>query len=157
MTNRLSTLLMVSAATLLASCSSGLTCGNSHPYASYNPAAPLKAPAGVTVPAPDPAYMVPAAGTTAKATPAPAAGTNGAQPCLVTPPNVLTKTDMARPTKAPASSTKPKPAAVPAATTHGAASPAPAVSTRAAPAVATQAPAVPASHPKPVAASGGME
>jgi hypothetical protein len=112
---------MLSAATLLASCSTGLTCGNSHPYANYNPAPPLKAPAGVTVPAPDPAYAVPAAGTAAKATPAPvagsgtavtpapAAGTNGAQPCLVTPPNVLTKTDMAAPPKtaAPAKPTIP--------------------------------------------------
>ena len=109
MTNRLSTLLMVSAAMLLASCSNTLTCGNSHPYANYNPAAPLKAPAGVTMPAPDPAYVVPAAGTAAKPTLAPAASTNGAQPCLVRPPNVLTKADMAAPPKtaAPAKPTVP--------------------------------------------------
>lgn len=119
MTKRLSTFLMVSAAMLLASCSTGLTCGNSHPYANYNPVPPLKAPAGVTVPTPDPAYVVPAAstklvpaaaaGTLAAATPAPAAATNGAQPCLVTPPNVLTKADMAAPpkTEAPAKPTVP--------------------------------------------------
>ena len=107
MTNRLFTSCsLLSASMLLASCSTGLTCGNSHPYAAYHTAAPLKAPAGVTMPVPDPAYVVPAAGTAAKATAAPAAGslaqatpapgaaTNGSQPCLVIPPDVLTKSDM---------------------------------------------------------------
>ena len=110
MTNRFfMSLSMLSAASLLASCSAGLTCGNSHPYAGYRPVAPLKAPPGATLPKPDSAYVIPAASTAAKATPAPAAGTNGAQPCLVTPPNVLTKTDMAAPpkTEAPAKPTVP--------------------------------------------------
>jgi len=115
MTKRLFSYLSVpSAAILLASCSTGLTCGNSHPYTNYAPKPPLQAPAGTTLPLADPAYLVPAASTAAKATPAPvvgtlatatpapAASTNGAQPCLVTPPNVLTKQDMAAPPKAAA-------------------------------------------------------
>jgi hypothetical protein len=126
---------MLSAASLLASCSGSLACGNSHPYANNTARPPLTAPPGVTLPAPDPAYLVPAAGTGAKATPAPGAGTNGAQPCLVTPPNVLTKTDMARPGKA-----TPKPVAAPAAGTAPA-KPAPAPST----------------HVPPVAAGRSME
>lgn len=112
MTNRLfRPLSALTMASLLASCSTGLTCGNSHPYANYNPTPVLKAPAGTTLPPVDPAYLVPAASTSAKAAPAPAASTlavatqapaaatNGAQPCLVTPPNVLTKQDMAAPPK----------------------------------------------------------
>lgn len=104
MTNRLFPLSALTAASLLASCSTGLTCGNSHPYTNYSPKPPLQAPAGVTLPKPDPAYLVPAAGTAAKLTPAPAAATNGAEPCLVTPPNVLTKADMAAPPKTAAPS-----------------------------------------------------
>lgn len=120
MTNRLfQPLSALTAASLLASCTTGLTCGNSHPYTNYAPKPPLQAPAGVTLPATDPAYLVPAAstkatpapvaGSLAAATPAPAASTNGAQPCLVTPPNVLTKQDMAAPPKtaAPAKPTVP--------------------------------------------------
>ena len=123
------------AVSLLASCSGALTCGNSHPYATTTARPPLTAPPGTTLPAPDPAYLVPAAGTSAKATPAPGASTNGAQPCLVTPPNVLTKADMARPAKAPA-----KPTAAPAAGSAPA-KPAPAAAT----------------HVPPVAANGSME
>ena len=110
MTNRLFlSLSALTAASLLASCSAGLTCGNSHPYTNYAPQPPLQAPAGVTLPKPDPAYVVPAAGTTAQVTPAPAAASNGAQPCLVTPPNVLTTADMAAPpqTAAPRKATVP--------------------------------------------------
>ena len=119
MTNRLLISLVPPAiALLLASCSSGPSCGNSHPYRNYVASGPIKAPAGVTVPPVDPAYRIPAAGTAA----APAAGTSVANPCMVTPPSVLTPQDMARPGSAPA----PKPAvAVPAAATKGSAKPAP--------------------------------
>ena len=115
---------------LLASCSSAPGCGNSHPYAGNVARAPLQAPAGVTLPKPDAAYTIPAASTKAAATPAPAAGTIGAQPCLVTPPSVLTKEDMSRP-----ATTLPKPSEHPGA-------------------------APPPAHlppPPPVAASRGME
>lgn len=100
MTNRLFLCLSaLTASSLLASCSTGLTCGNSHPYTNYSPKPLLQAPPGVTLPKPDPAYVIPAAGTVAKVAPAPAAAANGAQPCLVTPPSVLTKADMAAPPK----------------------------------------------------------
>ena len=111
MTNRLFISLTPLAATLLlASCGFARTCDNSHPYKSNVARAPLKAPAGVTVPAPDAAYQIPAAGTAA----APAA-TTSADPCLVTPPSVLTKQDMARPIQAPPAGTKAPPKPAPAA------------------------------------------
>jgi len=96
MKSHLPSLSLAALTCLLASCSGTPSCGNSHPYASNVQHAPLQAPAGVTLPKPDAAYTIPAAGTKAGATPAPAAGTNGAQPCLVTPPSVLTKEDMSR-------------------------------------------------------------
>jgi len=110
MKSHLPSLSLAALTCLLASCSGTPSCGNSHPYASNVQHAPLQAPAGVTLPKPDAAYTIPAAGTKAGATPAPAAGTNGAQPCLVTPPSVLTKEDMSKP---PIS--VPKPTAPPAA------------------------------------------
>ena len=82
-------------ACLLASCSSAPSCGDSHSYLGNVGRPPLQAPPGVTLPRPDPAYLVPGAGTKAAATPAPATGT-AAAPCLVTPPSVLTKEDMSR-------------------------------------------------------------
>ena len=88
-------------ASLLASCSSTPSCGNSHPYLANRPVAPLQAPAGVTLPKPDAAYAIPAAGTKAAAVPS-AVTSNG--PCLVRPPSVLTKEDMSR-----APTTLPKP------------------------------------------------
>ena len=92
---------------LLASCSSAPTCGNSHPYLANTARPPLQAPAGVTLPKPDPAYLVPGAGTKAAATQAPTAGT-AAGPCLVRPPSVLTKEDMSRaPTALPKPSEHP--------------------------------------------------
>ena len=131
MKSQVLSLSLTALAALLASCSSAPTCGNSHPYLTYGARPPLQAPAGVTLPKPDPAYVVPGAGTKAAATPAPAVGT-AAAPCLVTPPSVLTKEDMTR-------SVKPVPAATPA------------------PKGATQAPAKAATGPQPVAARGGME
>jgi hypothetical protein len=131
----LASLTMLSAASLLASCSGGLSCGNSHPYATNTSRPPLTAPPGVTLPAPDPAYLVPAAGSATRAIPAPGASTNGAQPCLVIPPKVLTNADMARPAGGAA-----KPSAAPAAAT---------APTKPAPA--------PGTHVPPVAAGGAME
>jgi len=118
MTNRLLiSIVPPIAALLLASCSFAPNCGNSHPYKNYVAEAPLKAPPGVTLPQPDTAYRIPAAGTAA----APAAATS-AQPCMVTPPSVLTPQDMARPgSPAPATQATPAPQA---------ASPAPAPVTR---------------------------
>ena len=97
MKSHLPSLSLATLTCLLASCSSAPNCGNSHPYLANQPSALLQAPAGVTLPKPDPAYAVPAAGTKAAATLVPAAAANGAQPCLVTPPSVLTKEDMAKP------------------------------------------------------------
>ena len=124
-------------ALLLASCSFAPSCGNSHPYKNYVAVGPIKAPAGVTVPRADAAYQIPAAGTAATPVAAPAAATS-VDPCLVTPPSVLTKQDMAK-----------------------SGSPAPAAKTMTAPAVATKPPVspapAPASHPQPVAGAGSME
>lgn len=148
MTNRfLVSLTSPAIALLLASCSFAPSCGNSHPYKNYVASGPIKAPAGVTVTPVDPAYKIPAAGTAA----APAAATN-ADPCLVTPPSVLTKQDMAKPL-APAPGVKP--VAAPPAGTKAQPKPVPA------PAASTQAPATPApaspTHPRPVAGTGSME
>jgi hypothetical protein len=124
-------------ALLLTSCSFAPGCGDSHPYKNYVAGKPLQAPAGVTVPRPDAAYQIPAAGTGAAPVAAPAAGT-AAQPCIVTPPTVLTRQDLAKP-----------------------GSPAPAANATPAPAAVTKAPAnlapAPATHPRPVAGSVAME
>ncbi|HEY1772755.1 MAG TPA: hypothetical protein VGH91_06145 [Gammaproteobacteria bacterium] len=133
-------------ALLLASCSFAPSCGNSHPYKNYVARGPIKAPAGVTVPSVDPAYQIPAAGTVA----APAAATS-VDPCLVTPPSVLTKEDMAKPLSA-APAAKPAVAASPTGT-KAPAKLAPAAATKLS---ASPAPA-PASNPPPVAGGGAME
>ncbi len=99
----------------------GIPCGNGHPYTGSTARGPLKAPAGVSVPAPDPAYVIPGEG---KPAPADAVGA-----CIIVPPNVL-----------PAPATKAAPAAA------TAAAPAPA-KPQAAPAVATKAPPVAAGGP----------
>src|SRR5215469_1431699 len=67
---------------LLAGCSSQATCGNSHPYADSRGGAPLQAPAGVTLPAPDAAYVIP--GSKGSNVPAQTAGS-----CMIKPPDVL--------------------------------------------------------------------
>ena len=67
---------------LLAGCSAGVSCGDPHPYAQSINGPKLKAPPGLTLPAPDPAYMIPAAGTAAAPAPATA-------PCMAEPPSVL--------------------------------------------------------------------
>ena len=127
MTNRLLVLLLLpAAASMLASCSSTPSCGNSHPYTGAAMVAPIKAPAGVTLPPADPAYKLPAAGTAAMPVAAPAAGTASA-PCLVTPPSVLTNQDMvkpiplkpaSKPVAAPPAGTKTQPKPVPAAASN---------------------------------------
>ncbi|HEY4126900.1 MAG TPA: hypothetical protein VGN70_02515 [Gammaproteobacteria bacterium] len=140
MTNRLLIFLVLPAAAVaLASCSSAPTCGNSHQYLTgYATHAPLKAPAGVTLPTADPAYKIPVAGTAPAPVAAPAAGISAA-PCLVTPPTVLTPEDMNKVVK-PAPVAKPAVAA-PAADTKAAAKPVPSA----------------ASNPPPVAGGGAME
>ena len=136
MTNRpLIFLLLPALATLLTSCSGTPSCGNSHAYKTNTARSLLKAPAGVTLPAPDNAYVIPAAGTAVAAVPA--AGTTSG-PCLVTPPSVLTPEDMAKPVKA---ASAPKPVAAPASGSKAAVSPA----------------AQPATRPPRIASSGGME
>jgi hypothetical protein len=111
-------------ALLLASCSFAPSCGNSHPYKNYVATKPIQAPAGVTVPRPDAAYQIPAAGTGAAPVAAPAAGT-ASQPCMVTPPNVLTRQDMAKSgSLAPAANATPAPGPL----TKAPAKPAPAAS-----------------------------
>jgi len=89
---------------LLAGCSTGPVCGSPHPYAQAVAGPVLKAPPGLTLPAPDPAYVIPHAATAS----APAAATQSGA-CIITPPNVLP----------PPALTQAKPAgAAPAATTH---------------------------------------
>lgn len=88
---------------LLAGCSSGPACGDPHPYTQSVSGPRLKAPPGLTVPAPDPAYVIPPATTGAAPAAAPA---NGA--CMVIPPDVLP----------PPALTKAKPASVPSAASH---------------------------------------
>jgi len=44
---------------LLSGCSTSASCGDSHPYLANRARPPLQAPAGVSVPAPDPAYVIP--------------------------------------------------------------------------------------------------
>ena len=95
----------------------GIPCGNGHPYTGSTARGPLKAPAGVTVPAPDPAYVIPGEGK-----PAPADAVNA---CMIVPPNVL-----------PAPSTRAAPAAATAANPQAA----PAVASKAAPPVAAGGP-----------------
>lgn len=64
---------------LIAGCSGQPSCGDSHPYLSNTERGPLEAPAGVSVPAPDPAYVVPAVKP----------GLGEAGNCMVKPPDVL--------------------------------------------------------------------
>jgi hypothetical protein len=61
---------------LLSGCTGAATCGDSHPYLDNRERPPLAAPAGVSVPAPDPAYVIPQA-------PGPAGA------CAIKPPDVL--------------------------------------------------------------------
>ena len=107
---------------LLAGCSS-VSCGDNHPYQDARPRPPLAAPAGVTVPTPDPAYIVPgdsgaggsrtdidAAGRCTNAPPelVPAAGT--AKPAVQAAPPAASATPV---TAAPAPASRPTPVAAP--------------------------------------------
>src|SRR5215472_8061962 len=124
MTLRSMTLILLSgAALLLASCSS-VSCGNAHPYQNVSARPPLKAPPGVTVPPPDPAYRfegdsvassqrtdIDAAGRCTDAPPelVPAAST--AKPTAPAAPRAATTTAPA--TASPAAGTRPAPVAAP--------------------------------------------
>ncbi len=120
-----SSLLLLGAA--LAGCG-GIPCGNGHPYTGSTSRGPLKAPSGITVPAPDPAYVIPGEGKSAPGD----ADKVGA--CIILPPNVL-----------PPATTK----AAPAAATAAPAQAAPAVKPQPAPAAASN-------TPPPVAAGGPL-
>jgi uncharacterized lipoprotein len=117
------TLWLSAAALLLAGCSS-VSCGDAHPYQGARALRPLKAPADVTVPAPDPAYLVSgddsvgtqrtdldAAGSCTNAPPelVPAAGT--AKAAVQAAPVAATGAPPA--TAAPANASKPAPVAAP--------------------------------------------
>lgn len=90
---------------VLAGCSS-LGCGDPHPYLNSPGVAPLKAPAGLTIPAADPAYAV------GKVTPAAGKGgdRDAAGVCLINPPNVLPVVNTSKPaTGAPAAASRGSP------------------------------------------------
>lgn len=118
----------------LAGCSSEPSCGNSHPYLGSRAITPLQAPPGVTLPAADPAYVIPAPMNTT------ASELVGA--CMIKPPDVLGALGVSAAKKTmtptisrhrhgktymiskPATTPEPSPTAsthaVPAAVTHGA-------------------------------------
>ena len=85
----------------LAGCSS-LGCGDPHPYMNSPSRPPLKAPAGLSIPTPDPAYAINGI------TPAPGKSSerDSAGVCLINPPNVLPVANSAK----PKSTTVPAPA-----------------------------------------------
>ncbi len=84
---------------VLAGCST-LTCGDPHPYLHSVAHPPLKAPPGLSVPAPDPAYYIaPTAAGQGQRTNRDAAGA-----CLINPPQVVLLQ--------PAAVVQPKPRAV---------------------------------------------
>ena len=66
---------------LLSGCSNAVSCGDSHPYLANRQGPPLQAPAGVSVPAPDPAYVIPPASG--------GAGQGAVGNCMIKPPDVL--------------------------------------------------------------------
>lgn len=109
-------------AVALVGCSS-LGCGDPHPYLNSGTNPPLKAPRGLSVPAPDPAYAI--AGVTATA--GKRTDLNSAGACLINPPQVVPPAAAAAGTpKAAAPALKPEPAPKPA---QGSSTPAPAAAT----------------------------
>ena len=91
---------LLSAASLLGACS-GFTCGNTHTYLDSPARGPLRAPPGVTVPAPDSTYVIPGATTAV----APASA-----PCMIRPPQLVPKeAPVTPPVAAPAGSTTRRP------------------------------------------------
>ena len=66
---------------LLAGCSNAASCGDSHPYLANRERPPLQAPAGVSVPAPDQAYVIPG--------PQGGAGQGAVGSCMIKPPDIL--------------------------------------------------------------------
>lgn len=111
---------------LLGACG-GIACGNAHVYQDSVARGPLKAPAGITVPPPDSAYVIPGAAT---------ATSPQSLPCMIQPPELI-----------PAVTTAKKPpAAKPAATVAAPAKAVPAAGTSQSPANAVPA-AASATHP----------
>jgi hypothetical protein len=66
---------------LLSGCTNADSCGDSHPYLANRERPPLQAPAGVSVPAPDAAYVIPATRG--------GAGQGAVGSCMIKPPDVL--------------------------------------------------------------------
>jgi hypothetical protein len=100
---------MISALLLsgLAGCST-VNCGDSHPYASSISKPPLKAPPGLSMPAPDPDYAIQGLGRDQKK----AASTNGT--CLVKPPQLVnTQTTSASSSGSSSRNGPPEPARTP--------------------------------------------
>lgn len=82
----------------LAGCST-LNCGDSHPYANSIAGPPLKAPPGLSVPAPDPNYAIQGLGP--NQTKVAANGAKGT--CLVKPPQLINAQPAAAPNPKPSS------------------------------------------------------
>ena len=66
---------------LLSGCSNAVSCGDSHPYLANRQGPPLQAPAGVSVPTPDLAYVIPG--------PQGGTGQGAVGNCMIKPPDVL--------------------------------------------------------------------
>lgn len=112
---------LVLAAAVLTGCSS-LSCGDPHPYLNSGVTPPLKAPVGLSVPAPDPAYAI--AGVTASA--GKRTDLNAAGACLISPPQVVPSASgsSVKPTGSSGAGTMQPPTAAPTGTSGSAAKPA---------------------------------
>jgi len=115
---------------LLAGCTGQPSCGDSHPYLANTERAPLAAPVGVSVPAPDSAYIVP---------PAKSGASGQAGNCMVKPPDVLGPLLPSAASQVAPTITRHRHGKV-IQETPSKPAPAPAAATQAAPAVATRAP-----------------
>lgn len=113
----------------LSGCGS-LPCGSPHAYYSNTAGAPLKVPAGLNAPSPDPAYAIPGEKpASGKRTDIDASGT-----CLVSPPQIITPESSVGPKPTSGTTGKAAPASTPAPDTV------PAAVTTAPPAVASGGP-----------------
>lgn len=113
---------LVLAAGVMTGCSS-LSCGDPHPYLNSGVTPPLKAPAGLSVPPPDPAYAIAGvtAGSAGKRTDLNAAGA-----CLISPPQVVPSASggSVKPTVSPGAATARPSSAAPTEKSESAAKPA---------------------------------
>jgi len=110
-------------------------CGDAHAYKNSTIGAPLKAPAGMSVPKADPSYKIPGqASSKGKQK-----NTDSSGACIVFPPAVVSSkaSETSQPAEQQQGATKAPAAKQPAAPKSAPASPAPAAATSAAPAVAT--------------------